>query len=55
MEFDESHKVILKTLKDNEASAFNKFLWSEIARHEIDIEQARQLIIKVRNKFGIYD
>lgn len=44
MRFDETNKVIIETLKENEARAFIKFLQSEIARHERDIEDAQKLI-----------
>ncbi len=51
MKFNEQSKVIIETLNVNEASAFIKFLESEIIRHEDDIHQARDLIITVKLKF----
>ena len=53
MKFDETNKVIIDTLDRNEANAFIKFLQSEIARHEEDIENAYDLIRKVAKKFDI--
>lgn len=43
MEFDEQHKVIIKTLNKDEARTFIKFLDSEIIRHKGDILGARLL------------
>lgn len=54
MRFTEEHKVIIDTLKPNEARAFIKFLQSEILRHQDDIKQAFDLIIVVEKKFGRY-
>lgn len=51
MNFDETNKVILDSLNVDEGKAFIKFLYSEIARHEQDIEQAQKLIQKVSAKF----
>ena len=53
MKFDETNKVIIDTLDRNEARAFIKFLESEIARHENDIENAYDLIKEVAEKFDI--
>ena len=53
MKFDKTNKVIIDTLDRNEAGAFIKFLQSEIARHEDDIENAYDLIEKVAKKFDI--
>ncbi len=50
MRFDEENKVLIKTLDEPEARAFVKFLQSEIARHEMDIENARELIEKVTRR-----
>jgi len=47
MEFNAEHKVIIDTMNKVEATAFIKFLQSEIIRHEDDIEQARELIVEV--------
>ena len=44
MIFNEQHKVIISTLTQDEASAFIKFLESEIIRHKDDINQAKSLI-----------
>jgi len=50
MEFDISHKVKIETMTREEASAFVKFLDSEIRRHQMDIEDAKLLkgLIKER-------
>jgi len=53
VKFDETNKVIIDTLDRNEARAFIKFLESEIARHENDIENAYDLIKEVAEKFDI--
>ena len=53
MRFDETNKVIIDTLDRNEASAFTKFLQSEIARHENDIKDAYDFIRKMAKKFDI--
>jgi len=42
--FNDEHKVIIGTMNKAEASAFVKFLKSEILRHHDDIKQARELI-----------
>ena len=57
MKFDKTNKVIIDTLDRNEAKAFIKFLQSEIARHEDDIENVYDLIRKVAKKFdvGVWD
>ena len=44
MIFNEEHKVLINSLNESEASAFVKFLKSEIIRHEEDIKQAKDLI-----------
>jgi len=51
MVFDENSKVIIESLKPNEAKAFIKFLKTEIYRHTDDIQQAKELIKKVRELF----
>lgn len=48
MVFDKEMKVIVDTLNKSEASAFIKFLESEIMRHQIDIDQAKETIEKVK-------
>jgi hypothetical protein len=48
MIFDEEHKAIISSLNEAEASAFVKFLQSEIIRHGEDIKQARELINLIR-------
>jgi len=53
MRFTEQNKVIIKTMNHDEATAFVKFLLSEIARHKMDIENAIDLIHQVVNKFQI--
>lgn len=45
-----SHKVIIDTLSPSEASAFIKFLESEVIRHEDDIKLAKELIKLVEEK-----
>ncbi len=50
MQFNEEHKVIIKTLNKGEAVAFIKFLESEIIRHKDDINQAKSLIGYVRKE-----
>ena len=42
-------------MNQEEAKAFVKFLKSEIARHEMDITQARELMYEVCLKFRIAD
>lgn len=54
MEFnEETQKVIIGTLKENEAEAFIKFLKSEVYRHFMDINEAEKLIKDVKEKFKI--
>ena len=53
MKLDKTNKVIIDTLDRNEAKAFIKFLQSEIARHEDDIENVYDLIRKVAKKFDL--
>ena len=53
MKFDNTNKVIIDTMNKMEASAFVKFLQSEIARHENDIENAYDLIREVAKRFDI--
>ena len=53
MKFDETNKVIIDTMNISEAKAFVKFLQSEIARHEMDIDNADKLICDVCMKYGI--
>lgn len=55
MDFDKENKVIIDTLEPNEAKAFIKFLKSEIARHQMDIDNARDLIYEVALKFKLGD
>jgi len=52
MNFDKTNKVIVDSMDHTEARAFAKFLTSEIARHERDIKEAKELIRKVGKKFG---
>lgn len=53
MIFDEEMKVITSTLNKEEAIAFCLFLKSEIIRHQIDIEQAERLMLKVMREHGL--
>lgn len=55
MEFNSEHKVIIDTMNRDEARAFVKFLYSEIKRHEMDIDNAKGLIIYVKDKFALED
>uniref|UniRef100_A0A6H2A3I4 Uncharacterized protein n=1 Tax=viral metagenome TaxID=1070528 RepID=A0A6H2A3I4_9ZZZZ len=55
MKFNEVNKVIIDTMNPEEAKAFVKFLKSEMARHQMDIENARDLIYEVCLKFKIAD
>ena len=54
MRFDETNKVIVETMNEAEARAFVMFLKSEIARHEMDIDNAYKLIIEVNQKFQLH-
>ena len=53
MKFNNEQKVIIETLSRDEATAFIKFLKSEIIRHEEDIEQAEMLIGTVEQMIGV--
>jgi len=53
MLFDEQCKVIISTMNATEASAFVKFLRSEIARHQMDIDNAEELIDTVIKRFNL--
>ena len=53
MKFDETNKVVIETMNREEARAFIKFLKSEIARHQMDIDNAITLIGDVCLKFQI--
>ena len=55
MKFDEANKVIIETLSTTEARAFVLFLKSEIARHQLDIDNAYSLCYTVINKFKLDD
>jgi len=55
MRFDEQHMVLINSLTTEEASAFIKFLKSEILRHEMDIKNARNLIYKICMKYKLGD
>lgn len=52
MIFNSQHKVIIDSLSLNEASAFIKFLQSEIIRHWDDIQQAKDLIALVKKMYS---
>jgi len=53
MEFTIEHKVKVKTITKEEASAFVKFLESEIARHHMDIVDAKFLIRTVKEMYKL--
>jgi len=53
MRFDTENKVIIESLTQPEAKVFIIFLESEIIRHKIDIEQARQLIQTVKEMYRL--
>lgn len=53
MKFNEVNLVIMESMDKMEAKVFVKFLKSEIARHDMDIDNARDLIKEVTNKFGL--
>ena len=53
MKFDFDQKVIIKTLNQTEASAFIKFLRSEIIRHQRDIVDAERLIAQVKEMHSV--
>ncbi len=55
MKFDEQNKVIIETLNLAEARAFVLFLKSEIARHQMDIDNAIELCYTVINKYDLND
>uniref|UniRef100_A0A6M3LQ75 Uncharacterized protein n=1 Tax=viral metagenome TaxID=1070528 RepID=A0A6M3LQ75_9ZZZZ len=55
MKFNETNKVIIETMNTEEAKAFVKFLKSEIARHQMDIDNARDLIYDVCFRYRIAD
>ena len=54
MKFDETNKFLIDTMDTSEAKAFVKFLQSEIARHQMDIDNANELILVVRTKFKLW-
>ena len=47
--------MIIESMNQEEARAFVKFLKSEIARHQMDVENARDLIYEVCLKYKIAD
>ncbi len=53
MRFTEECKVIIDSMNRDEAKAFVLFLKSEIARHEMDIDNAKDLIYTVSKRFHI--
>lgn len=53
MKFDNDDKVIIETMNSVEASAFLKFLSSEVKRHQRDIDEAYKLMDKVCEHFGM--
>ncbi len=55
MRFDETNKVIIDSMNQDEAKVFIKFLKSEIVRHELDIDNAKDLIHDVCFKFKLVD
>uniref|UniRef100_A0A6M3LH72 Uncharacterized protein n=1 Tax=viral metagenome TaxID=1070528 RepID=A0A6M3LH72_9ZZZZ len=48
-------QIIIETMDINEAKVFVKFLKSEMARHQMDIDNARDLIYEVCFKYKIAD
>jgi len=55
MDFDSTNKVLIDTMDSIEAKAFIKFLISEIKRHEMDIDNAHDLIKKVTEEFELWE
>ena len=55
MDFDETNKVIIQSMNKTEARAFVLFLKSEIARHQMDIDNAEDLIYDVSTRFNLED
>lgn len=55
MNFNEENKVIVESMNQAEAIAFVKFLKSEMLRHQMDIENARDLMYDVCFRFKIAD
>lgn len=55
MIFNDQHLVIIDSLNYAEASAFIKFLQSEIIRHRDDMRQAEDLIELIRCKHTIFE
>ena len=53
MDFDSTNRVIIDSMNKDEAKAFIKFLSSEIARHEDDIDRAIALQLEVEKRFKI--
>lgn len=53
MEFNINHKVKIETMTKEEATAFIKFLRSEIRRHQMDISDAKFLIEKVKEVYNL--
>ena len=53
MRFNKESKVIIESLTEPEASAFIKFLESEVIRHLDDIEQAEKLIETVKEMYRL--
>ena len=53
MKFDQESKVIIETLNPSEARAFVLFLKSEIARYQMDIDNAYGLCYSIINKFKL--
>ena len=52
MEFNEKHLVIISSLAKEEASAWIKFLRTQIIRHQDDIKLAEELIERVKRIWG---
>lgn len=55
MQFNDECKVIIQTMNGDEAKTFVKFLYSEILRHKMDIEEAEKLILYVKDEFALLD
>jgi hypothetical protein len=54
MLWTDEFKTVIDSLENKEeASAYVKFLYTEIVRHEMDIGGAKEVIRQVREKWGI--
>ncbi len=55
MLFTDECKVIIDSMTKEEARVFILFLRTEITRHELDIDNARDLVYEVAMKFKLGD